>query len=348
MLNIAIVGAGFFSQVSHIQNLSKFKVNLKCIADLKDGLREQVAEKFNIKKTYKNHLDLLKYEKNIDGVVIVTNREHMPQIVCDFLNAKIPVLSEKPMCFNSKQAKKMYQIYSKNKTYYQIGYMRNFDLGVIKAKKTLNTLIRSRKYGSLKKVIVKAHDANPYCNEIGYIDPRKFKLIKSKKTKDWKTYPEWINKKLRKDYSDYVNRFCHDINLINNFFNEKPKILFSNISENLFSSTILKYKLFVLNLQTGITNFKERDEIFEFYFENAWLSLSLPHALNKKSPAQVILKIRDKEEKTINYIEDWSWSFENQMRVFLKNIPKKNNYLLSNIKEGLRDIELIENIWKRF
>ena len=348
MLNIAIVGAGFFSQVSHIQNLSKFNVNLQCIADLKDGLREQVAKKFNIKNTYKNHLELLKYEKNLDGAVIVTTREHMPQIVYDFLKSGIPVLSEKPMCFNVKQAEKIYRVSFKKKIYYQIGYMRNFDLGVIKAKKIFDSLIKNRKYGYLKKVLVKAHDSNPYCNEIGYIDPRKFTFFKNKKNQEWKTYPHWLKKGLRQSYSDYVNRFCHDINLINNFFHHKPKILFNNISKNLDGNTILKYKNFILNLQTGITNFKERDEIFEFYFDNAILALSLPHALNKKSPAKVILKVRDNEEKVIEYIEDWSWSFENQMGIFLKNVKNKNNFLKTNIKEGVRDIKLIESIWRKF
>ena len=47
-----------------------------------------LAKKYKIKHQYSNHLDLIKNQKNLDAVVIVTKRQMIGPIAHDFLKSK--------------------------------------------------------------------------------------------------------------------------------------------------------------------------------------------------------------------------------------------------------------------
>lgn len=342
---VGFVGVGFFCQSVYLKNLAKRDdVEIVAFAEAKKKLRDKIKKKYQIPNSYKSHLDLIKFEKDLDIIFVITGREYMPLIVNDCLKKSYNVFSEKPMASNIFQAKKIIDSEKKGKSIYFSGYMRRFDKGVLSAKKIFEKKLIDKSFGKLISITMNCYDANPYLNENDYIKAEKKTEIK---LNGWQTYPDWINPSLRKEYASFINRFSHNINLIRFFFNEKsPEVLFSKVSD-LHGNVIMKINDVIINFENKILNFKKRMETLKFFFEKGIIKISLPHALAKNIPSKIkIYQYSKKQDKSFQIYEDWSWSFDNQINYVLNALKKKKNKII-NSKNTFKDILLIETIWKK-
>ena len=87
----------------------------------------------------------------------------------EVLKKKINLFTEKPMAPTVKQAKHLVNLAKKNKLIYTVGNMRRHDSGVVKCKKLISNLIKTKKIGNFlqyKHTILAGGD---YCNIDGYI-----------------------------------------------------------------------------------------------------------------------------------------------------------------------------------
>ena len=72
-IKLGFVGAGFNGQIGHLDSFKKIKnCDFVALAEDRDKLRNLVKKKYKFKKAYKSHYELLKNEKKLDGVIIVT------------------------------------------------------------------------------------------------------------------------------------------------------------------------------------------------------------------------------------------------------------------------------------
>ena len=136
-LNVAVVGAGFISQVAHLRNLNEIEhVNLVGLAELRPKQAEIVARKFSILNIYKSHLELIEKCKP-DLVYVITRRHHTGPIALDLINAGLNIFTEKPMAQTYEKSKLLVETAISKDTFYSVGFMRRYDCGVRKAKKIL-------------------------------------------------------------------------------------------------------------------------------------------------------------------------------------------------------------------
>jgi predicted dehydrogenase len=195
-INLAFIGAGFNGQIGHLKSFSKIKnCEFTALAEYRDKLRFLIKKKYKFNRAYKTHLELLKKEKNIDGVVIVTKRNMTAPIAYDVIKKKFNVFTEKPMALTFLQAKKLVSLANKKKILYKIGYNKIYDPIVIKAKKILNNSKIIKDLGKL--VLIKSHrlSGSGYPNKPNYIDT----LEKNKKNKpSWPFAPQWLKKNIIK------------------------------------------------------------------------------------------------------------------------------------------------------
>ena len=95
-LNIGWIGSGFVGQVAHLYSYSQIsKVNITALAELRQDLGTRVKKKFNINKLYKNHIELLENEKELDAVILIVRRHHTAPIAKEVLESKINLFTEK-------------------------------------------------------------------------------------------------------------------------------------------------------------------------------------------------------------------------------------------------------------
>ena len=137
-LKVGIVGCGLIAQIAHIPNLLKLTglYNLKSICDMSSSTVETVGKEFNISNLYQDYHQLLK--DDIDVIFILT-RDHY-DIAMSAIEAGKQLFIEKPIAFNSIQAKEIVNEAKKRKVSLMVGYMRRFDSGVLKAKSILSSM----------------------------------------------------------------------------------------------------------------------------------------------------------------------------------------------------------------
>ena len=135
-IKISVVGIGLMG----IQHLKAIKISKKAdLHSIVDINKKSIiyANKYKV-PFYQSSIYLLKNNKP-DAVIIATPNQFHEKHSIRFLNAKIPVLLEKPISDNISKAKKIIQSSKKNKTHLLIGYHRRHNSIISKVKKKIES-----------------------------------------------------------------------------------------------------------------------------------------------------------------------------------------------------------------
>jgi len=343
-IKLGFVGGGFNGQIGFIENFSK---NNNCkiwgLVEIRTKLRKKISKKYKIKNQYLSHHALIRDIKKFDAIVIVAKRDMTPAIAYDFLKLGKPILTEKPMASNLIQAKKLLKISKKKKVLYKIGYNKIYDEGIEKAKKVFDNILKKKTLGSL--IFIKSHrlSGSGYSFKNSYLKTNEKNFLNKPR---WTSIPKWLPVKYTKSYTKFLNLYCHNINLLKFFTNQKPKILFSNLSDKKMSTVFFDYGNYSAVLETGFFTKKGWDETFEIYFERGHIKVILPPQHHKNVSSRVFVYENDKNRITKEYSFK-SWSFKRQSDSFLEDIQKRK-ITRNSAKQAVEDIEVVEKIWKKF
>ena len=339
-INIGFIGSGFIGQVAHLYNYNELSnVNISALAELRQGLGQKVAQKYNIKNLYKDHKELLENEKQLDAIILIVKRHQTSTLAAEVLKNKIHLFTEKPMAPTFIQGQKNLKLAIKNNLHYVIGNMRRHDDGVKYAKKILNKFILSNEIGSLISYRSYCYAGGDYCNIDGNIKTTEKDLSSS----DLPIAPSWVEKNDEKKFEKFHNYFVHNINLINFFFETDYKVS-HKISNNSGGSILFDHGSFFGQFEYAYLDSDLWKEGIEFHFTHGSIKVSLPPAFLKNQPAKVII-YDGKKNKYIQPYLDWTWSFKNQSINFIETIIE-NKINLCDARYSIKDLETIENIWK--
>ncbi len=137
-LNVGMVGCGMFAE-THLNILRRFKnANVVAICDPNQEVREKLANKFKVSKTYESIQEMLSSEK-IDVVHIVTPAQTHLELALAAMKNKCHVLVEKPVALNANEAKEMFAAAKKYKVKLTVDHNHVFDEVMIKARETIAT-----------------------------------------------------------------------------------------------------------------------------------------------------------------------------------------------------------------
>ncbi len=344
-LNVAVVGAGFISQVAHIKNLVEIDhVNLVGLAELRPKLASAVANKFNIEKVYKSHKDLIE-NSNADLVYVVTRRHHTGPIAYDLLEAGFNIFTEKPMAQTYDKSKILVDKSITKGCFYSLGFMRRYDSGVQKAKKIFDQIYNDKSLGKVLSARIYLTAGGDYCNISGDIkteEPKPMNVV-------WPIAPEFLKEEYHNDYEHFVNVNGHDINLMRYFFGYPEEISHFYYKRGAGAVCIFDYGNFPLVYTWSDTlQLNKWEEGLEINFERGSLKMELPPGFQINVPAKVKLtswKSRnDVETRIID--SDWSWAFKNEAYSVTKSVLNKIESLTSAL-DSLQDMRLIESIWRK-
>ncbi len=344
-LNVAVVGGGFISQVAHLRNLNEIEhVNLIGLAELRPKQAKLVAEKFSIPNIYKSHLELIDQCKP-DLVYVITRRHHTGPIALDLLNAGLNIFTEKPMAQTYEKSKLLVETAISKKKFYSVGFMRRYDCGVRKAKKTFEDIKKDNSLGKILSGRIYLSAGGDYCNISGDVqsgEPKPMDPV-------WPIAPDFLNKDLHKDYEDFVNVSGHDINLMRYFFGMPEKIEGCFYKSGTGAACIFDYGDFPVTYTWSDTLQLTRwEEGLEINFEKGSIKIELTPGFLMNVPSKVKLTTwrsrNDIETKEIH--SDWTWSFKNEDYEVTKSVLKKENSITSG-SDSLKDMILIEDIWRK-
>jgi predicted dehydrogenase len=329
-------------QLAHIVNYAENQnCEIVALAEYRSDLREKVANRFDIPRTYENHTELLK-DSEIEAVVVVTPRNITGPVAYDCFKAKKHVLTEKPMTGTLEQGEKLVNEAERNNLQYVVGYMKRYDEGVLQAKTILQRLIKSSDLGPIIFVRVHCFMGDSFCNPSGYIASSE---NSPEPEVTWKTHPDWIPSCYELDFAGYLNTYSHDTNMLRFLFDTTPKVDFVNFTRMDGRIAVLNMGDFLCSLETGRSAYHYWDEIIQVYFKQGHLTIKTPAALLRNITARVELYRSDEKPETKIYSGNWSWAFKRQANAFVENILN-NEPSISPGSDALEDLKLCEEMWK--
>jgi len=272
----------------------------------------------------------------------VTDRLGLGPVALDCLNAGKSLLTEKPMASTLEQAERLVQAAESAGVACTVGYMKRYDEGVEKAKKILDDLVESRELGAI--VYARAHcfSGDAYCRCDDHI------VTDEKKTQGretWPMAPDGIPEEQRLAYHQYLNQYCHDINLLRYLLGESPSVSHVQSGAKGFQVVTFDFKDHMATLETGQFAYQGWDEVIEVYFEKGRLRIKMPPPLLRNVSAQVELYKGEGTRQTCLPHSEWSWAFRRQAEAFVGDVYAKRESISSGV-DSLEDMRIIEMIWK--
>jgi len=135
---VCVIGsgrAGMIHAVNYVKNIPG--AMLAAVVDPVETVAKDAAKKLGINTYYLNHEQALENDK-IDAYVIVSPTKFHVDIATAIAYEKKHILCEKPMAMTEEECSTMIEVADANHVKLQIGFMRRFDSGFIRAKKIID------------------------------------------------------------------------------------------------------------------------------------------------------------------------------------------------------------------
>ena len=139
--NLAVVGAGNFSQAMILPCLVRHGAKIKAIVSSKGITGNHAARKFGISESVCNYEEVLG-DKSIDSVVITTPHNLHASMCIKALEANKHVFVEKPLALTQDELDQITEVYNKhNDLHLVVGFNRRFSPLILKIKELLKDVV---------------------------------------------------------------------------------------------------------------------------------------------------------------------------------------------------------------
>lgn len=127
MLKIAVIGAGRHSALHHGPVCRHFKdrIELAAVCDVNIDAARKYARNFKFKSTFTSYSEMIR-EVKPDAIIAVTPEKMTRKIVGDLIPYGIPVLMEKPIGNNLKDATELCDLATRSSAQIMVSFNRRF------------------------------------------------------------------------------------------------------------------------------------------------------------------------------------------------------------------------------
>ena len=164
-LNVGVIGLGRLGRVYARDLAGRIpETKLVAVADPMGNLAKEIAEEFDVPKSYTDPLAMID-DKNVEAIVIVTPTHiHREQVIAA-AKSKKPTFCEKPPALSLAEVAEMKTAVEKSGMFFQMGFMRRFDAGYAAAKKAID----GGRIGM--PLVFKATSRDPFRPSLEYANP---------------------------------------------------------------------------------------------------------------------------------------------------------------------------------
>lgn len=281
-VKIGFVGVGGMGQAAHLQNyVTLDNCEVTAIAEVKSELREKVAARYGIAKTYADHTEMLKNEK-LDGIVASQPFTRHGTLIPELLSSGIPVFTEKPLAGSMEMGEKILSALSKSSSWYMVGYHKRSDPAVMYAKQVIDDLKASNELGRLKyvRLLMPAGDwvANGFIRNLSSAD--------ANPDLQWDPPATDMDKETYDKYISFVNYYIHQVNLMRHLMGEKYEVTFSDPTGTLMITKSINGICGSLEMSPYQTTI-EWEESALVAFELGYVKIELPAPLASNRAGKV-------------------------------------------------------------
>jgi len=342
-IRIGIIGGGMISQVAHLPfYFTDPRCEVIAIAESRPSLVSVLAKQYSAARIVSHHREILG-DPQILAVVIVAPRPSMAPLALEALRAGKHVMMEKPMAHTAAQASQLIAAAEAANLVLAVGFMKRYDLGVQVARRVFAELQTSRRLGEL--LLARFYDFSK-----SYAVPppahTRPKESRSERFAEWPLWPEWLADTHRDTFAWFVNAASHDLNLVNFFFADPIDVVSAFSPSNSAVLATLSAGQVPIVLEVTKSAIGVWREGIELLYENGRLAVAIPSPMAADQCARVVLEENVGESKRTVVETGSGWSFARQATGFLDVLSGQSEPMTGG-KDGLRDLQLCEQIWRR-
>jgi scyllo-inositol 2-dehydrogenase (NAD+) len=164
-LNVGLVGLGRLGRVYARELSSRLaETRLTAVADISAELAGEIAEAFDVPRTYVTPQDLIA-DKNVDAVVVASPTHTHREVALASLEHGKPTFCEKPLALSLDECRDVQEAVARHGSFFQMGFMRRFDPGYVAGKQQVD----QGRIGA--PVVFKSTSRDPYRPSLEYANP---------------------------------------------------------------------------------------------------------------------------------------------------------------------------------
>jgi predicted dehydrogenase len=224
---------------------------------------------------------------------------------------------------------------------YAVGLMKRHDAGTALAKQHFDAFMAGGELGRLLMLRAWCYGGEFACGADGWV-------MTEESRPDgidlWASAPDWVPPQSHADYGWFLNVFVHDINLLRYFSGRSPTVRAVDLARPNGRLVLFDCGDYPAVLEMAEQTGTALDEGLEAVFEKGRLRLTFCSPMWKNHPATVTI-VRAGE--TVQPATGWSWSFRRQAEAFVADVAGGREPVASGA-DSLGDLELIEDIWRRY
>lgn len=185
-----------------------------------------------------------------------------------------------------------------------------------------------------------------YCGTYAVPIPHHFRAAgpKAARYPAWTTMPDGLPEAYRPDYEYGLNVACHDVNLLRWLFGELTARSLRVRSKGVQLAR-LEASGFDVTLELGRVDVGRWKQTIDVYFRKGRLGLILPSPLARQETARVIVERSGRCEELSPSPDKRVWAFKAQLAQFLA-VAQGREPPVAGGADALRDLELIESLWR--
>jgi predicted dehydrogenase len=349
-IRLAYVGCGFMAQNVHLPNFSSLPgCKLIALAEKRKLLRETVAAKYGIARTYERHSDLVS-DSEIDAVAVSADYTGQGEIAANLLRAGKHVFMEKPMAVSLGQAERILQAAKSGGARLMIAYMKRFDPGNVFIQQMAQNWRRENTAGAI--LFVRNHGFGG--DWLSGLEPLMIDTGEPIERPVSAHLPEWLPPTFQKSYIDYLQQYTHNINLLRFLLDvervDQIEVESVNLDPDGFTGiVVLRMAGVRCVVESAKSDFHGWDEHTQVYFERGWLKVASQPLLSRSACSQVEIYQRRSvpEYRYPTPAPIPTWCYREEAKHFIESLQNKTPFRSSG-EDTFADVWIMEQIYKAF
>ncbi|MCH9675184.1 MAG: Gfo/Idh/MocA family oxidoreductase [Gammaproteobacteria bacterium] len=341
---VAFVGGGMMAQIGHIPFYEADpRVQVIGVVEERPSLQQALGTQLGTDRIFARRADILAHP-DVDALVISAPRPATGPLTAEALNAGKHVLAEKPMAHTAAQAAQLVELAQAQDVSYWVGYMKLHDAGVIAARQQVREFRQTGRLGKLLSAQVYDFSKSYAVPPPAHTRPQE---SRAERYPSWPLHPDWLTPEYHDGYAWFLNSASHDVSLMRAFFPGELRIEGATVSSGGDAiSALLNCEGIPISFNVAKTEAGHWIEGADFLFERGAVRLRIPSPMAVQAVAEV--HFDDLEMGVVNepLPTDSGWSFERQANAFITHLVDSGPAVATG-QEGLADMVLIEEIWKR-
>ena len=281
-VRIAFIGAGYMGQQAHLRNyVALDDCEVVAIAEPREKLREAVSARYGIKKTYKNHLQLMD-DCEVDGIVASQPYDCHAVLLPEILPRGIPVFTEKPLALTVSSAQILVECAEDSGTLHMVGYHKRSDPAMEYAQWIIREWKDTQVCGQLRYIRATMPPGDwESGGRQGYIHTDEpYPDVRREPP------PQDMDAETFEAYNEFVNYYIHQVNALRFLGGESYQVTHASPSGVLFvgeSETGVTLTIEMAPYRTSIT----WEESYLVGFEHGYVKINLPPPLASQQAGTV-------------------------------------------------------------